>query len=311
MLYRKPSRLLLGCILAVMAALAQVSPAAAQVASDQTYATTPDGVRIAIQEWGTPSGPELLLVHGLLGSHLSWIRQLQDPLLHRFRIITYDLRGHGLSGAPTDPKAYQNGRLWADELETVIEAKHLKRPGIAGWSMGALVLTDYLFAYGDYNLGGIVYVDGVMELKPEYIVAKPDIDRLLSSSDLKDYSEGVVAFIKRCFFQAPDATDLERFITLGGMASPVMTLAVSHGISNARAGPLKATVPALIIYGEHDEHLRRAMAIREKEVLPQAQLSYYPDAGHSPFFESSARFDSELASFVDRAVQPATSGSSK
>jgi len=51
-----------------------VSLVQAQQPAKQTFATTPDGVSIAIQEYGNPNGAEIVLIHGLLGSHLNWIK---------------------------------------------------------------------------------------------------------------------------------------------------------------------------------------------------------------------------------------------
>ncbi|WP_312884945.1 alpha/beta fold hydrolase [Candidatus Sodalis endolongispinus] len=42
----------------------------------------------------------MIFIHGLLGSHLNWDAQVNSPLLQHYRLITYDLRGHGLSGKP-------------------------------------------------------------------------------------------------------------------------------------------------------------------------------------------------------------------
>jgi hypothetical protein len=44
---------------------------------NQIHATTPDDLRIAIQEYGSPDGPEILSIHVLLGSHLAWLAQLR------------------------------------------------------------------------------------------------------------------------------------------------------------------------------------------------------------------------------------------
>jgi pimeloyl-ACP methyl ester carboxylesterase len=46
----------------------------------QIYVTTSDSIQIAIQESGDPTGPELLFIHGLLGSHLNLAGQFPfDP----------------------------------------------------------------------------------------------------------------------------------------------------------------------------------------------------------------------------------------
>ncbi|MBI2525544.1 MAG: alpha/beta fold hydrolase [Candidatus Rokubacteria bacterium] len=61
---------------------------------------TPDGLTIAVQQWGNPSGPEILFVHGFSQSHLSWVKQTRSDLAQAFRVITYDTRGHGGSDKP-------------------------------------------------------------------------------------------------------------------------------------------------------------------------------------------------------------------
>jgi non-heme chloroperoxidase len=71
---------------------------------------TPDGLTISAQEWGNPAGPEILFIHGFSQSHLSWIRQVDSDLAKEFRIVTYDLRGHGNSDKPLDPAHYQDSR---------------------------------------------------------------------------------------------------------------------------------------------------------------------------------------------------------
>ena len=96
---------------------------------------TPDGLTLAAQEWGNPQGPEIVFIHGLGQSHLSWQRQYESSLARKFRIITYDLRGHGGSTKPTDPALYREGKRWGDDLHAVIAAADLKRPVVVAWSL--------------------------------------------------------------------------------------------------------------------------------------------------------------------------------
>src|SRR5205085_1574392 len=58
------------------------------------------GVRLAVYEGGTSDGPALLFIHGCSQSHRAWSRQFDAPLLQRFRLAAFDLRGHGGSDKP-------------------------------------------------------------------------------------------------------------------------------------------------------------------------------------------------------------------
>ncbi|RYG85898.1 MAG: alpha/beta fold hydrolase [Alphaproteobacteria bacterium] len=145
---------------------------------------TPDGLTVAVQEWGNPQGPAVVLVHGLLQSHLSWEKQRTGAFAKRYRLIAYDLRGHGDSDAPTDPRYYRSGSRWAGELRAVIRATHAERPILVGWSMGGVVLSDYLRSYGSKGLGGLVYLDSWVKAPGAKERPSSDVIGRMASPDL-------------------------------------------------------------------------------------------------------------------------------
>ena len=113
---------------------------------------TPDGLTISAQEWGNPAGPEILFIHGFSQSNMSWMRQVDSDLAKEFRIVTYDLRGHGNSDKPLDAARYRDSKAWGDEVQAVIDAAGLKRPVVVGWSYAGRVISDYLATHGAASL---------------------------------------------------------------------------------------------------------------------------------------------------------------
>src|ERR1044072_3827550 len=118
---------------------------------------TPDGLTISAQEWGNPAGPEILLIHGYAQSHMSWMRQVDSDLARGFRIITYDLRGHGNSDKPDDKARYHDNKAWGDEVKAVMDAAGLKRPVLVGWSYAGRVISSpmpgWFFRFSPTNSG--------------------------------------------------------------------------------------------------------------------------------------------------------------
>lgn len=125
------------------------------------------GERIHFLDWGGPpatTGPGVLLVHGLGGSAWGWTavaRRLRGALW----VVAADLRGHGLSDAPTDP--YDPGILAAD-LVAVAEGAGLvdgqDGPGdrqvvLAGHGYGGMVAAWAAADLAD-RCAGLVLVDG-------------------------------------------------------------------------------------------------------------------------------------------------------
>ncbi|KKJ02479.1 alpha/beta fold hydrolase [Burkholderia gladioli] len=303
-LFRPLSRLLLAVLSS--ATLFAVAPAA-QAAPDHYTVTSKDGVRIAVEESGNPDGPAVILIHGLLGSRLDWDAQFQSPALRQYRLISYDLRGHGLSDKPAGAEPYHDGRRWADDLDAVIRGAHAKRPVLVGWSLGGVVISNYLAAYGDGDIGGAVYVDGVVELKPEQLVSHPEVYRDMTSPELRTHLDGERRFLALCFHRQPDAALFERLLANAAMASwdmqravPGMTVAAAEGLSRAR-------VPLLFIQGGRDALVDTpATLARARALNPRIASKLYEESGHAPFIEEPERFNRDLADFVGSlsAAQP-------
>ena len=123
------------------------------------------GLRLHVREWGPADGPPILLIHGWSQNHLCWARQYESVLAGEFRLVAYDLRGHGMSEAPLEPGHYTDGKLWAEDVAAIIEGNpHLDRPVLVGWSYGAFVICDYVRAYGQDRIAAIDFVEGAVKL---------------------------------------------------------------------------------------------------------------------------------------------------
>ncbi|WP_416066550.1 alpha/beta fold hydrolase [Rhizobium sp. ZK1] len=271
------------------------------MAAEKNYVVkAPDGVDIAVQESGDPGGPAIVFIHGLLGSHLNWDRQVSSPKLHHYRLITYDLRGHGLSGKPDDAEAYHDGRRWADDLSAVLKATGAKNPVLVGWSLGGVVLSNYLAAYGDDGLGGVVYVDGVIELNAALITSHPQVYAGMASDDLRAHLDAVKTFLALCFERKPDTATFERLLSNAAMASWIMTRTVPSMTVSAVQGLPRARVPVLLLYGGRDDLVKVEPSVaRARALNPAIQTKIYAKSGHAPFLEEAPRFNGDLAEFRD------------
>nr|WP_238601242.1 alpha/beta hydrolase [Xanthomonas arboricola] len=295
-----PMRSLLACLLLSASTLAAAGPATTAASRSYTV-SAPDGVAVAVQEHGAVDGPAIVFVHGLLGSRIDWNGQLADPRLQGYRLITYDLRGHGLSGKPATASAYQDGALWADDLAAVLKAANARDAVLVGWSLGGAVITNYLTRHGDAGLGGVVYVAGVIELRAEQLGAHPAIYRDLVSDDLRTHLQAVQDFLRLCFATQPPAPVFEALLANASLASWDMQRAV-QGMSIDVAGLQRTQLPVLLMYGARDALVSTAPTLaRARQLQPRAQTVLYPDAGHAPFLEDSTRFNQDLLHFVEQA----------
>jgi pimeloyl-ACP methyl ester carboxylesterase len=264
---------------------------------------TPDGLTISAQEWGNPAGAEILFVHGFSQSHLSWMRQVDSDLAREFRIITYDLRGHGNSDKPLDAAHYRDSKAWGDEVQAVIDAAGLKRPVVVGWSYAGRVISDYLATHGAGQLAGINFVDAPIKADPALIGDNLKNLPLMASEDLLTNIAATRAFLHGCFSRQPSADDYETMLAFNMMVLPKVRAGLSGRPLDASEIMSKLKLPVLVTHGAEDRNARLGAGQYTASVIPGAKLSVYEGIGHSPFYEDAPRFNSELAAFVRAAAK--------
>jgi non-heme chloroperoxidase len=264
--------------------------------------TTPDQLTIAAGEWGNPTGREIVFIHGYSQCSLSWLRQLTDSELAReFRMVAYDLRGHGASDKPIEKERYSKDRLWADELAAVIATAGLKRPVLVGWSYGGRVISDYVRFHGSDAIAGINFVSAVTKSGSEFL--GPDIRTTAGtlSDDLATNIAATRAFLRACFAKEPSADDFETMLAF----NMVIPAKVRAGIVSRRPNPgdilPQLTLPVLVTHGTLDRIILPILGEFTASAVPNAKLSLYEGIGHLPFWEDAARFNGELATFVRAA----------
>jgi pimeloyl-ACP methyl ester carboxylesterase len=102
------------------------------------------GVLIHYQQVG--EGPDVVMVHGLTGNLAVWHLRIVPALLDRFRLLTYDLRGHGYSETP--PTGYSPDAM-ATDLLGLLDVLDIERPVVIGHSYGADIALYHAAAHPD------------------------------------------------------------------------------------------------------------------------------------------------------------------
>ena len=119
------------------------------------YVANGPDLQLNYLEWGDPSAPVVVLLHGLLGVAYNF-RTTAEALQDRYRVISLNVRGHGDSG-PSPERAY-NFDLWATDVHALVSALELDRPVLIGHSMGGRIAYVTAARYPD-DTRGIVVVD--------------------------------------------------------------------------------------------------------------------------------------------------------
>ncbi len=124
-----------------------------------------NGVDLHYQQAG--AGPDVVLLHAVTANMAVWmVSNLVDTLARDYRVTAYDLRGHGLSAAPTT--GYTSADM-AEDFRGLHDALGLGPAYLIGHSFGGVVAMHAAATYPDRVRGMILsdpYFPGLARLEP-------------------------------------------------------------------------------------------------------------------------------------------------
>ena len=257
------------------------------------------GIQLHLVETGNAIGRPILFIHGFSQCWLAWTRQLNSDLAHDFRLVALDMRGHGLSDKPRE--GYADSKLWADDVHAAIQALHLDRPILCGWSYGPLVILDYIRHYGEDGIGGLVFVGAVTKLgsdeaasvlAPEFLSLTPGF----FATEVEESVRSLSSLLRLCF---RDLCAEEMYQMLGyNLSVPpyVRQALLSRSFDNDDLLP-RIRKPVLIVHSARDAVVQPIAVDRHKAGLPDAEIQMMANAEHGVFWDDAATFNRHLRTF--------------
>jgi len=117
-----------------------------------------NGVKLNYLDWGDPrTGRTLIFIHGY-GDNPHAFDDMAPAFTDTFRVLAYARRGHGRSeGKPP----YDTATLTQD-LRALMDALHVERASLVGWSMGGNEITSMAATHPE-RVDRIVYLDAAYD----------------------------------------------------------------------------------------------------------------------------------------------------
>jgi non-heme chloroperoxidase len=121
--------------------------------------TTADGTEIFYKDWG--SGQPIVFSHGWPLSADDWDTQMMFFLLHGYRVVASDRRGHGRSAQTSSGHDMDH---YADDLAAVVEHLDLHEAIHVGHSTGGGEVVRYIARHGESRVARAVLISSVPPL---------------------------------------------------------------------------------------------------------------------------------------------------
>ena len=234
-----------------------------------------NGIRLWYAVFG--AGPPVILVHGGMGNSNYW--GLQIPALARqYQVIVLDSRGHGRSTRNREAITYH---LMATDVLSLMDALHVTKAALVGWSDGAIIGLDIaihhpdrltkLFAFAaNSDTSGVKDVDRDPVFNAYFSRTKEEYKKLSPTpTELKVFSE-----------QLDKMWDTEPHFSDDQLRS--------------------IKVPTWIVDGDRDEVIKRENTDHMASLIPGAGELILPEVSHFALLQDPGQFNDALLHFLSR-----------
>ncbi|MCS6924619.1 MAG: alpha/beta hydrolase [Candidatus Binatia bacterium] len=271
---------------------------ASPVGTPRSHFIRVQGVDLHCLEWGMPTAPPLLLLHGG-AAHAHWWDHIAPAFAQDHRVFALDLRGHGESGWVVPP-AYEVEDYVADVGE-VIRALHLPRPVLIGHSLGGFVAMAYALAAPE-TVGGLVVIDIGPRLGGSRFMR---LLRTVPPPVYRDEAELISRFrLLPVDTSAPlpllhhIARQSVRRQVDGSLRLKCDRAALVRGVRDLRAQLTQISCPTLFVRGEQSRHVSAALLRTMVTLCPRAQGVEIAGAGHHVFLDQPHAFLRAVQTFL-------------
>lgn len=252
-------------------------------------------VTIACRLAGDPSREPVLVFANSLGTDARIWDDVLDLLPRGLTTLTYDKRGHGLSGAPPAPYSIDDH---VGDLAGLLDSLGIGKVVICGLSVGGLIAQGFAARHPD-RVAGLILCDtapqiGTIEMWNSRIAA-------VHAGGLDSIADAVMERWFTPGFRADDPSfPLWRTMfaqqSIEGYTGTCTTLRDTDLTDAAH----RIAVPTLCVVGENDLSTPPALVRAMADVIPGADFQTIADCGHIPPVQQPEKLAHLIIAFLDR-----------
>lgn len=253
------------------------------------------------------SSKSIILVHGW-SCNTKFFKEQIKVLSPSYKVVLIDLPGHGKSGAPENVDYSLD--LFSDAVFELSQYLKLKKPVLAGHSMGYSIIRKTILKYGEKNFSALINIDGAHFIYPK------------NKRALKMYKAMVLNYVKgfenedknkRSFSKKfiiamihPSVSKEDRSFIVNQMLKTKKSVAFSAMqnmmLKNEPFWRDKAqtNLPVLAIYSEGSHSQLKNNETFLKALYPKLQYHYLKRTGHFYNYVQPQKFNQMLVAFLNQ-----------
>lgn len=261
-----------------------------------------NGITTHYEDLGSPDNQAVVLVHGHSVDLRMWNRQVEALAGPGYRVVRYDVRGHGRSSAPETGYTWQN---YSADLAALLDHLRISSAHIVGSSMGGAIALQFSLDHptrtrslllADSALPGFTYSEEFSS----------QIENLVATA----LEEGPWPAFQRLWLthQMFDGVrdDPETFALIEEMVRTFPAVEYRGGETGPEGYEQpqlidrlhEITAPTLVITGEHDIADFQIIAEILAAHIPNAERHTISNCWHIPVMEHPGEFNDLLITFL-------------
>jgi non-heme chloroperoxidase len=265
------------------------------------YFCTDDNVKIYYEDKG--KGKPVVLIHGWSCSRRHFSKQRKE-LEKTYRVISYDLRGHG------DSDRVEHGLTltqFAKDLKDLVEYLDLEGVSFVGWSMGTHIIWEYVKNYGCQNLEKLCFIDMTPKLLTDeewklglFSDFGHEQNLMTLASMCADWDAHAERFVPAMFaptFDDQQTLEWAKMEAKKNTPHVMINMWIAMAIQDYRQILPQISVPCLITYGAESFYCKENSEYIQSQI-PNAKLVRFENCGHALHIEDYKKFNKELIEFI-------------
>jgi pimeloyl-ACP methyl ester carboxylesterase len=255
----------------------------------------PGGVTLAYEDSGG-DGPVIVLTPGFTVTLRMWDPTAAALVNAGWRVVTWDVRGHGATVTPEEPSLYTLDAV-IDDLAALLDHLGVARAVMGGLSFGGYLSLAFWCSHPQ-RVAGLVLADcgpGYRKTEPReawnrMALARADAIAAEGLDALRgDPAAGSTEAVRA-------RVGFERHRSTASLALAVRGFLTQHD-GRVMERLEQVEVPTLVLVGANDEPFLAASEIMARKI-PDAQLVVITDAGHVANLDQPDAFNRALVGFL-------------
>jgi pimeloyl-ACP methyl ester carboxylesterase len=248
-----------------------------------------DGKGVSLYYQVKGNGTPIVFIHPPLLTSENFRYQM-DELSHDFKVISFDIRGHGRSQYSIKPITYT---LIIEDIKHLLDHLEIEKAYLCGYSTGASIALEFMLTYSDRSFGSIL-VSGMSEVSDYYLrkrislavkLANPRTFSFLAQAITWGNSDTKETF-RKLYNEAVkgDARNINQYYQYS----------LKYNCTNQLEN---IDLPILMVYGKKDKSFHRYANLL-KEKLPDSDLKFIDKEKHQIPTKAAGELNHLIIDFV-------------